>query len=46
MFHFTGYRVPFPNFLSHLAMDRLQKRTMAYYRHQVTPFGNLRIIAY
>ncbi len=24
----------------------LRKRTMAYYHHQVTPFGNLRIIAY
>ncbi len=41
MFHFTGYRVFFPNFRC-----RLQKETMAYYNHQVTPFGNLRIIAY
>ena len=38
MFHFTGYRVPFPIFV--------RERTMAYWRHQVTPFGNLRIKAH
>ena len=37
MFHFTGYRVLFPILV--------QEKTMAYYRHQVTPFGNLRIKA-
>ena len=38
MFHFTGYRVLFPILV--------QEKTMAYYRHQVTPFGNLRIKAH
>ena len=33
MFHFTGYRVSFPNFPSHLAAVGLQKRTMMYYHH-------------
>ncbi len=37
MFHFTGYCVLFPNFLTQFPIawktDRLQKQTMMYYHH-------------